>query len=46
MGFASEGVRLGSAITILIAVSLGFTEALLASAGCYLIVFSIFLKRG
>jgi hypothetical protein len=37
---------LGSAMTILIAISLGFTEALLASAGCYLIVFLIFRKRG
>lgn len=37
---------LGSAMTILIAISLGFTEALLVSAGCYLVVFLIFLKRG
>jgi len=37
---------LGSVMTILIAISLGFTEALLVCAGCYLIVFLIFFKRG
>lgn len=37
---------LGSVMTILIALSLGFTQALLAGAGCYLIVCSVFLKWG
>jgi predicted membrane-bound spermidine synthase len=32
----------GSATTVVIAISLGFTEALLVSAGCYFIVFSVF----
>jgi predicted membrane-bound spermidine synthase len=36
---------LGSTMTILIAISLGFTQALLASACCYLIVFLIHPKR-
>jgi len=35
---------LGSAMTILIAISLGFTQALLAGAVCYLIVFLIFAR--
>jgi len=35
---------LGSAMTILIAISLGFTQALLAGAVCYLIVFLIFVR--
>lgn len=35
---------LGSVMTIIIAISFGFTEALLASAACYFIVFIIFLK--
>ena len=34
---------LGSAMTIVIAISLGFTEALLVAAGCYFIIFLIFL---
>lgn len=37
---------LGSAMTIFIALSFGFTQALIISAGCYLIVFFLFLKRG
>lgn len=36
---------LGSVMTIVIAISLGFTEALLAGAGCYFIVFLAFKKR-
>lgn len=44
-GINGSASVLGSAMTILIAISLGFTETLLASAGCYLIIFSIFLKR-
>jgi len=35
---------LGSTMTIVIAISFGFTEALLISAGCYCIVFLIFLR--
>lgn len=35
---------LGSAMTIVVAISFGFTEALLLSAGCYLIIFLIFIK--
>ena len=35
---------LGSVVTIVVAISFGFTEALLVSAGCYFIVFLIFLK--
>jgi hypothetical protein len=34
----------GSVVTIVVAISFGFTEALLVSAGCYFIVFLIFLK--
>jgi len=36
---------LGSVMTIVIAISLGFTEALLVGAGCYFIVFLAFKKR-
>ena len=35
---------LGSVMTIVIAISFGFTEALLISAGCYLIIFLMFVK--
>ena len=35
---------LGSAMTIVVAISFGFTEALLVSAGCYFITFLIFLR--
>ena len=35
---------LGSAMTIVVAISFGFTEALLISAGCYFIVLLIFIK--
>ena len=34
---------LGSVMTIVVAISFGFAEALLVSAGCYLIIFLIFL---
>ncbi len=36
---------LGSVMTIVIAISFGFTEALLVGAGCYFIVFLLFRKR-
>ncbi len=36
---------LGSAMTIVIAISLGFTEALLIGAFCYFLVFLVFRKR-
>ena len=36
---------LGSVMTIMIAISLGFTEALLIGASCYFIVFLVFRKR-
>jgi hypothetical protein len=36
---------LGSVMTVVIAISLGFTEALLIGAGCYFIVFLVFRKR-
>lgn len=35
---------LGSVMTIVVAISFGFTEALLVSAGCYLIIFLMFIK--
>ena len=35
---------LGSSMTIVVAISLGFTEALLVSTGCYLIIFLMFIK--
>jgi hypothetical protein len=34
----------GSVLTIVVAISFGFTEALLLSACCYFIIFVIFLK--
>jgi hypothetical protein len=37
---------LGSVMTIMIAISLGFTEALLIGASCYLLIFLVFRKRG
>jgi hypothetical protein len=43
-GINGAGSVLGSVMTIIIAISFGFTEALLASAGCYFIIFLIFLK--
>jgi len=43
-GINGVGSVLGSALTIVIAISLGFTEALLTGAGCYFIVFLIFQK--
>lgn len=43
-GINGAGSVLGSVMTIIIAISFGFTEALLASAACYFIVFIIFLK--
>lgn len=36
---------LGSVMTILIAISFGFTEALLIGASCYFLVFLVFRKR-
>jgi len=36
---------LGSVMTIVIAISFGFTEALLVGAGCYFTVFLLFRKR-
>ena len=36
---------LGSVMTIVIAIRLGFTEALLIGAGCYFLVFLVFRKR-
>jgi hypothetical protein len=35
---------LGSVMTIVVAISFGFTEVLLLSGGCYFIVFLIFIK--
>jgi hypothetical protein len=35
---------LGSVMTIVVAINFGFTEALLVSAGCYLLIFLIFIK--
>ncbi len=35
---------LGSVMTIVVAINFGFTEALLVSAGCYLIIFLMFIK--
>ena len=40
------GSVLGSVMTIVVAISFGFTQALLAGAGCYFIVFLTFRKRG
>jgi len=43
-GINGTGSVLGSALAMLIAVSLGFREALLVSAGCYIIVFLMFRR--
>ena len=45
-GLNGVGSVLGSALTIVIAISLGFAQALLLGAICYLFVFLIFLKYG
>ena len=45
-GVNGVGSVLGSAITIVIAMSLGFTQSLLIGAGCYFIVFLAFRKPG
>jgi MFS family permease len=41
-GINGIGSVLGSAMTIVVAISFGFTEALLLGAGCYFVVFLIF----
>ena len=41
-GINGLGSVLGSALTIVVAISFGFTEALLLGAGCYFIVFLAF----
>jgi len=43
-GVNGVGSVLGSAIAMVIAISLGLTEALLVAAGCYFIIFSTFFK--
>ena len=43
-GINGVGSVLGSVMTIVIAISFGFTQALLAGAGCYFIVFLTFRK--
>jgi hypothetical protein len=43
-GINGVGSVLGSVMTIVIAISFGFTEALLIGAGCYFVVFLIFQK--
>ena len=45
-GLNGVGSVLGSALTIVIAISLGFAQALLLGAICYLFVFLIYLKYG
>jgi MFS family permease len=45
-GLNGVGSVLGSAFTIVIAISLGFAQALLVGAICYLLVFLIFIKYG
>jgi len=45
-GLNGVGSVLGSSLTIVIAISLGFAQALLLGAICYLFVFLIFLKYG
>jgi hypothetical protein len=45
-GINGIGSVLGSAMTIVVAISLGFTEALLLGAACYFIVFLAFQKAG
>ncbi|RJR22602.1 MAG: hypothetical protein C4582_06295 [Desulfobacteraceae bacterium] len=42
-GINGAGSVLGSALTLVIAISKGFNEALLAGASCYLIIFFIFI---
>jgi hypothetical protein len=44
-GINGVGSVLGSVMTIAIAISFGFTQALLVGAVCYLIVFLTFRKR-
>tara|TARA_B100002003_G_C13950885_1_gene461044 strand:- start:254 stop:814 length:561 start_codon:yes stop_codon:yes gene_type:complete len=43
-GVNGVGSVLGSAIAVVIAISLGLTEALLVAAGCYFIIFLTFQK--
>ncbi|HET6478112.1 MAG TPA: hypothetical protein VFF92_03430, partial [Dehalococcoidales bacterium] len=45
-GLNGVGSVLGSAFTIVIAISLGFAQALLLGAICYLFVFLVFIKHG
>jgi hypothetical protein len=45
-GLNGVGSVLGSVFTIVIAISLGFAQALLVGAICYLFVFLIFVKYG
>jgi len=45
-GLNGVGSVLGSAATIVIAISLGFAQALLLGAICYLFVFLVFVKHG
>jgi len=45
-GINGVGSVLGSVVTIAVAIGFGFTQALLVGAGCYLIVFLTFRKRG
>jgi hypothetical protein len=45
-GLNGVGSVLGSASTIVIAISLGFAQALLLGAICYLFVFLVFIKHG
>jgi predicted membrane-bound spermidine synthase len=44
LGINGISCVLGSVMTIVIAISFGFTEALLVGAGCYFVVFLIFQK--
>jgi predicted membrane-bound spermidine synthase len=45
-GINGVGSVFGSALTLIIAIKLGFTAALLVGAGCYLMIFLIFIKIG
>ena len=45
-GLNGVGSVLGSACTIVVAISLGFAQALLLGAFCYLFVFLVFIKHG
>ncbi len=45
-GINGVGSVLGSVMTIAVAINFGFTQALLAGAACYLIVFLTFRKHG